>query len=103
MKKLNYFVGVRFNNDKQLFQKMVDSPLKNSELIRRSVYQYFKSEEENQKFDGPGFDNVDNTVVTVLTNQLEFLQKQIEFLQKQNAYLSLPWYKKYTRQLESKR
>lgn len=102
MKKENYFVGARFNNDKQLFHKIVNNPLRNSELIRKSVYQYFRSKEENKKFDVHGFDHVDNTVVTVLTNQLEFLQKQVEFLQKQNAYLSLPWYKKYVHKLEGK-
>ena len=100
MKKENYFVGVRFNKDKQLFHKLNENSLSNSEVIRKSLYQYFRSKEENQTLN---FHSYNQDLVESLNNQIDFLQGQIDFLHNQNAYLSLPWYKKFFYQLEGKR
>lgn len=100
MKKDNYFVGVRFNQDKPLFNKLNENPLSNSELIRKALRQYFMSKEENQRFETNSYDR---NLVESLTKQIDFLQGEIGFLHKQNAFLSLPWYKKMIYQLESKR
>lgn len=100
MKNDNYFVGVRFNNDKQLFDKLNKDPLPNSEIVRRSLHLYFEPKETNQEERSDPF--VKDLVVS-LNNQISFLQSQIEFLHKQNAFLSLPWYKKVIYQLEGKR
>jgi len=99
MKKNNYFVGVRFNKDKPLFNKLVKHPMSNSELIRKSLHQFFRDKEENQKLN---FESYNQDLVDSLNNQIGFLQNQIDFLHKQNAYLSLPWYKKIVYQLEGK-
>jgi len=100
MKKENYFVGVRFNKDKQLFNKLNKESLSNSELIRKALNQYFDSTEKKQSFE---FGSYNQDLIKSLNNQIEFLQKEIGFLHKQNAYLSLPWYKKFVYQLEGKR
>lgn len=99
MVKNNYFVGVRFNKDKQLFNKIKQHDLSNSEILRKSAYYYFRSKEENHKIDSGSYDQ---DLVKSFTDQISFLQDQISFLQKQNAFLSLPWYKKAIYQLESK-
>jgi len=98
MKKENYFVGVRFNNDKELFYKMKNDDLGSSDLIRKSLYLYFKSLEDNNVVSG----SVDDSTLTIMNNQISFLQNQIEFLQQQNAFLTLPWYKKIIHRLEPK-
>jgi len=99
MKKENYFVGVRFNKDKPLFNKLTKHPLSNSELIRKSLHQYFRGHEENEKLN---FESYNQDLVLSQNKQIDFLQSQIDFLHKQNAYLSLPWYKKIVYQLEGK-
>lgn len=100
MKKDTFYVGVRFDKDKELFYKLKNNSLRSSDLIRKSLYQYFRSKESNQRLDLSG--SIDANSFTILSNQISFLQKQIEFLQSQNAFLSLPWYKKIIYQLESK-
>jgi len=99
MGKENYFVGVRFNKDKQLFNKLNQNSLSNSELIRKSLRQYFITKEKNQTFNTNPYSQ---DLVESLNKQIDFLQNEISFLHKQNAYLSLPWYKKVVYQLEEK-
>lgn len=99
MRKENYFVGVRFNKDKQLFNKLNQNSLSNSELIRKSLRQYFITKEDNQTFN---VNSYNQDLVDSMNKQLDFLQNELSFLHKQNAYLSLPWYKKVVYQLEEK-
>ena len=99
MKEKNYFVGVRFNKDKQLFNKLNENPLSNSEVIRKALHQYFMSKEENQSFKVSSYNQ---ELVDSMTKQIDFMQDEISFLHKQNAYLTLPWYKKIVYQLEGK-
>jgi len=105
MGKENYFVGVRFNKDKQLFNKLNKNPLSNSEIIRKSLRQYFvskeKNQDKNQTFQSDFKENPYNQdLVKSLNSQIEFMRNEISFLHNQNAYLSLPWYKKIVYQLE---
>lgn len=100
MKKKNYFVGVRFNNDKTLFDKVSNHPMSNSDLIRKAVRQYFMMKEENQSFNMGGYNQ---EFVNSLNDHIKFLQEEVSFLHKQNAYLSLPWYKRMVYQLEGKK
>lgn len=101
MKGNNYFVGVRFNKDKTLFNKLNKDPLSNSEIIRKALRQYFISKDKNQtEFNAGGSYNQD--MVHMLNNQIEFLQGEVSFLRKHNVFLSLPWYKKAIYQLEEK-
>lgn len=99
MRKENYFVGVRFNKDKQLFNKLSHNSLSNSELIRKSLRQYFITKEDNQTFN---VNSYNQDLVSSMNKQIDFLQNELSFLHKQNAYLSLPWYKKVVYQLEEK-
>jgi hypothetical protein len=99
MRKENYFVGVRFNKDKQLFNKLNENSLSNSELIRKSLRQYFITKEDNRTFN---VNSYNQDLVGSMNKQIDFLQNELSFLHKQNAYLSLPWYKKVVYQLEEK-
>jgi hypothetical protein len=100
MCKENYFVGVRFDNDKQLFHKLNEDPLPNSEIVRRSLHLYFDPKETIRETQSDPFGR---DLIVSLNNHIGFLQSQIEFLHKQNAFLSLPWYKKVIYRLEGKR
>lgn len=100
MKKENYFVGVRFDKDKQLFHKLNENPLPNSVIVRKALNQYFRAKEENQTLH---MNQSNRELIDSLTSQIGFLQSQIDFLHNQNAFLSLPWYKKVIYQLEKKR
>ena len=99
MRKENYFVGVRFNKDKPLFNKLSLNSLSNSELIRKSLRQYFITKEDNQPFN---VNSYNQDLVNSMNKQIDFLQNELSFLHKQNAYLSLPWYKRVVYQLEEK-
>lgn len=101
MKENNYFVGVRFNKDKTLFNKLNKDPLSNSDIIRKALRQYYVSKDKNQTDFNNNSYNQD--LFNSLNNQILFLQNEISFLHKQNAYLSLPWYKKAIYQLEEKK
>lgn len=76
MGKSNYFVGVRFTSDKQLFNKLNDHPLSNSVLVRKALSQYFRSTENN-------------TCLDLGCNQdlVELLQQQVQDLKLTNSQL----------------
>ena len=79
-----YFVGVRF--DKQLFNKLNDHSLNNSDLIRKSVKQYFRAGEPNRKipeWDKTSFNNYDRDIVDLLNGQIQDLKQDKQYLQGQ--------------------
>jgi len=86
MKKV---LSVRIEND--LYTKVCNHDLKNSELVSKSLNQYFRQKEPNQKIsDFVENENVFNQdYVNLLNKTLDEKEKHIDFLQKEVENLTI--------------
>jgi len=86
MKKENLFIGVKFNNNKTLYEKVVKHKMNNSDLIRQSLEEHFQNTKLNKN------DNNNNNEIIIKAIQQQYndhvkdLQKELDYFQHRLDY-----------------
>ena len=93
MKENNKCKTITIRFERQLYDKINTYDLQNSELIRKSVRQYFRMMENNQKLNGEHL-GYNQELIDVLKIQIDDLKQDKHQLQQQNNYLTVPWYQR---------
>ena len=89
MKKKQYFIGVKFNKDKTLYQMVNDDKLNNSDVVRKALKQYYElnkpNNDENTSYNKGLTELLQNQSIQY-KNHIEDLQREIEYFQHRLDY-----------------
>jgi len=92
MNKNNKDKTITIRINAEMYAKIKTYDIRPSELIRKSVRQYFRLKEPNHKIYGST--NYNSDIIKILQDQIQDLKNDKNMLQQQNAYLSMPWYQR---------